>query len=132
MGPLAVAQGTWKSHLDPMLIAPWGTVTRPYTADFNGTVVVRVSTPCNCTTTCEGVQEWAKAGRRLSLVYTLDGSPPQPPELLAAIVPGPINIPLHHSEHNASGAPHLGVLLRRVPPRVNPVGNHPPVTAFVE
>ena len=131
-GPFAVAQGTWKSHLDPTLIAPWGTATRPYTVDFNGTVVVRVSTPCNCTTTCEGVQEWAKAGRRLSLVYTLDGSAPQPPELSAPIVSGPINIPLHHSEHNASGAPHLGVLLRVVAFAVDPAGNYPPVQVFAE
>ena len=130
-GPFAVAQGTWQPHLDPTLLAPWGTATRPYTVDYNGTVVVRVSTPCNCTTTCDGVQEWAKAGRRLSLVYTLDGSRPQPPEPGAPIASGPINVALHHSAQNKS-APHLGVLLRAVAFAVDPAGKVPAVQVFAE
>ena len=130
-GPFAVAQGTWAPHLDRTLLAPWGTATRPYTVNFNGTVVVRLSTPCNCTTTCDGVQAWANAGRRLSLVYTLDGSRPRPPGPRAPIVPGPINIALHRSDQDAS-APHLGVLVRAVAFAVDPAGKAPPVQAFAE
>ena len=125
----AEAMGTWNLGAQQVFLAPWGNVDRPHYSDGNQTVVVRVSTPCNMTTSCEAMLRDKQMV--LALVVTVDGSAPQPPAPGTVIQHGPLHVPVPLSLQNKA-RPHEGVTLRAVGFGVDQSGKVPPIVAFRE
>ena len=125
----AQKMGTWQVGMQQVFLAPWGNADRPHYADGNTTVIVRVSTPCNMTTSCETML--GEKQMVLALVVTVDGSEPQPPKAGAAIEHGPLHVPVPLTLQSKA-KPHEGVTLRAVGFGVDPSGKSPPVVVFSE
>ena len=121
--------GTWEVGAQQVFLAPWGNVDRPFYADTNQTVVVRASTPCNMTTSCEAM--FRDTQMTLALVVTVDGSKPQPPAPGAAIDHGPLHIPVPLSLQSRA-RPHEGITVRAVGYGIDPSGKTSPIVAFAE